>query len=95
MNTMMPPASRYASQPNPSGVSSAKKPYSPENSPFLSMGDSMLYSVDGSRGGYRSTSPMFTSRLPKITIRSATFHPISISASTVRLMKDGERILQR
>ena len=95
MNTMMPPASRYASQPNPSGVSSAKKPYSPENSPFLSMGDSMLYSVDGNRDGYRSTSPMFTSRLPKITIRSATFHPISISASTVRLMKDGERILQR
>ena len=43
----------------------------------------------------RSTSPMLKSRLPSVTIASASFHPTSISLNSVRLMKEGERTWQR
>ena len=35
------------------------------------------------------------SKLPKVTIISASFHPTNRCSVTVRLIRDGERILQR
>ncbi len=44
---------------------------------------------------HRSTSPMQTSMLPKMITASASFHPMTRSRSTVRLMSDGARTLKR
>ena len=43
----------------------------------------------------RSTSPILMSRLPRVTIISASRNPTSRCSVTVRLMREGERILQR
>ena len=44
---------------------------------------------------YRSTSPMFMSTLPRDTIMSASFQPRSRCSVIVKLIREGERILQR
>ena len=44
---------------------------------------------------HRSTSPIFMSTLPRLTIMSASFQPTNRSLVTVRFSSEGERILQR
>ena len=44
---------------------------------------------------YLSTSPKMMSKLPRITIASATLWPISSGFNAVRLMKLGARIFSR